>query len=94
MGSLKVDSLSTNISFDETINICVNQIFGNTDTVEDFTKSERKQVLCLVTKETYFISNVLLYKQTDGVSIRSPLGPFLGNAFLAYHKNNWLKSCS
>ena len=40
MGSLDVDSLFTNIPLDETIGICVNQLFENTDTVEDFTKSE------------------------------------------------------
>ena len=42
MGSLDVDSLFTNIPLDETINICVNQLFENTDTVEGFTKSKLK----------------------------------------------------
>ena len=32
MGSLDVDSLFTNIPVDETIDICVNQFFENTDT--------------------------------------------------------------
>ena len=39
MGSLDVDSLFTNIPLNETIDICVNQLFGNTDTAEGFTKS-------------------------------------------------------
>ena len=38
MGSLDVDSLFTNIPLDETIDICVNQLFENTDTVEGFKK--------------------------------------------------------
>ena len=38
MGSLDVDSLFTNIPLDETIDICINQLFENTDTVEGFTK--------------------------------------------------------
>ena len=42
MGSLDVDSLFTNIPLDETIDICVNQLFEKTDTVEGFTKSELK----------------------------------------------------
>ena len=42
MGSLDVDSLFTNIPLDETIDICVNQLFENTDTVEGFTKLELK----------------------------------------------------
>ena len=48
MGSLYVDSLFTNIPLDETSDICVNQLFENTDTVEGFTKSEHKQPLCYV----------------------------------------------
>ena len=92
MGSLDVDSLFTNIPLEETIAICINQLFGNTDTVEGFTKSELKQLLYLATKESYFIFNGLLYKQTDGVAMESPLRPSLGKAFLLHHKKNWLNS--
>ena len=77
----------------ETIDICVNQLFENTDTIESFTKSELKQLLCLATKESYFIFNGLLYKQIDGVAMGSPLGPSLANAFLSYHEKNWLNNC-
>ena len=69
MSSLDVDSLFTNIPLDETINICISQLFESTDTVEGFTKSELKQLLCWATEESYFIFNGLLYKQTDGVAI-------------------------
>ena len=48
MGSLDVDSLFTNIPLDETIDICVNQLFENTDTTEGFTKSELKQLITVV----------------------------------------------
>ena len=85
MGSLDVDSLFANISLDEMID--------NTNTVEDFTNSDLKQLLCLVTKESYFIFNSLLYKHTNGVAMGSSLGPFLANAILSYHLKNWLKSC-
>ena len=77
MGSLDVNSLFTNIPLDETIDICMNQLFENTDTVQGFTKSELKQLLCLATKEPYFIFIGLLYKQTDGVALVSPLGSSL-----------------
>ena len=88
MGSLDVDSLFTNIPLDETIDICVNQLFENTDTVEGFTKSELKQLLSLAKKESYFIFNCLLYKQIDGVAMGSPLGLSLANTFLSYHEKN------
>ena len=84
MGSLDVDSLFTNVSLDETIDICINQLFENTDTVEGSTKSELKQLLGLPKKKSYFIFNGLLYKQIDGVAMSSPLGPALANAFLPY----------
>ena len=93
MGSLDVDSLFTNIPLDETIDICINQRFENTDTVEGFKKSELKQLLCLATKESYFLFNGLLYKQIDGVAMGSPLGPSLANAFLSYYEKNWLNNC-
>ena len=90
MGSVDVDLLFTNIPLDETIDICVNQFFKNTDTVEGFTKSELKQLLCLATKESYFIFKGLLYKQIDGVALGSPLGSSFATAFLSYHERNWL----
>ena len=74
MGSLDVDSLFTNITLDGAIDICVNQLFENTDSVEGFTKSELRQLLSLDTKESYFIFNGLLYKQTDGVAWDQLLG--------------------
>ena len=73
------------IPHDKTIDVCINQLFENTDTVECFTKSEIKQLLCLARKESYFIFNGLLTKQTDGVAMGS-LGPSLANAFLSYHE--------
>ena len=93
MGSLDVDSLFTNIPLDETIDICVNQVFENTDTVEGFKKSKLKQLLCLATKESDFIFNGLLYKQIDGVAMGSPLELSLANVFLSYYEKNWLNNC-
>ena len=93
MGSLDVDSLFTNIPLDVSIDICINQLFENTDTAEGFKKSELKQLLCLATKEFYFIFNRLLYKQTDGVAMDSPLGNALANPFMSYHGKNLLNNC-
>ena len=90
MGSLDADSFFTN----EIIDICVNQLFENNSTVEGFTKSKLQQLLCLATKEFYFILNSLLYKKIVGVIMGSPLGPSPNKAFLLYHeKKNWLNNC-
>ena len=83
MGSLDVDAFFTNILLDQSIDICINQLFQTTNTGEGFTT---KQLLCLVTKASYFILNSLLYKHIDGVEMGSPVEPSLPNAFLSYHK--------
>ena len=93
MGSLNIDSLFSNIPLDETIDICINQLFENTGNVEGFKKSEFKQLLYLATKESYFIFNGLLYKQIDRVAMGSPLGPSLANILLPCHEKNWLNNC-
>ena len=54
MGSLYVDSLFTNIPLEETINICTNTLFENTEKVEGLSKIEFKELLSLATKESYF----------------------------------------
>ena len=93
MASLDVDSLLTNIPLDETINICTESIFNESDAVEGLNKSEFKELLFLATKESYFIFNELLYKQIDGVAMGSPLGPTLPNAFLCFYEKKWLEQC-
>ena len=57
-----------------------------------FEKSEFKD-LFLATKESYFIFNNILFKQSDGVDVRSPLGPLLATEFLAFYEKNWLDRC-
>ena len=94
MESLDVDPLFTNIPLEETIDICTNTLFENTEKVEGLSKIEFKELLSLATKESYFISNGQLYKQVDGVAMGLPLGPMLANAFLIHFKKNWLQSCS
>ena len=90
MGSLDVDFLFTNIPLEETIEICTNELFKESDTVEGLSKTE---CLSLATKDSHFIFDGTLYKQIDGVAMGSPLGPTLANAFLVYHEKNWLEQC-
>ena len=86
MGSLDVDSLFTNILLEETINICIELLYDQNDSVEGLNKSEFMELLFLATKESYFIFNEILYKQIDGVAMGSPLGLTLANAFLCFLK--------
>ena len=90
MGSLDVDSLFTNIPLEETINICCDTLFKETDIYEGYSKSEFKTLLSLASKESYFFFNEVLYKQNNGVAMGSPLGPTLANAFLSHYEKIWL----
>ena len=93
MGSLYVDSLFINIPSVETIEICTNELFKESETIKGLRKTEFKGLLSLATKESHFIFDETLYKQIDGVAMGSSLGPTLANAFLVYHEKNWLEHC-
>ena len=55
----------TNIPLEETIDICTNTLFENTEKIEVLSKIELKELFPLATKESYFIFNGKLYKQVD-----------------------------
>ena len=93
MGSLDIDSLFSNILLEETFEICTNEHFQQSETVECLSKTEFKELLSLASKNSHFICDGRLYKQIDGVAMGSPIGPTLANAFLVYHKKNWLEHC-
>ena len=69
-GSL-VDSIFTNIPLKDTIEIYT-KIFKESETVEDFSKTEFKDLLSLATKDSHFIFDGTLHKQIDGVAMGSP----------------------
>ena len=60
---LDVDSLFTNIALEETIEICTNKLFKESETIEDLSKTEFKELLSLANKDSHFIFDGTLYKQ-------------------------------
>ena len=46
-----------------------------------------------MTPSTYFIFNNKIYKQVDGVSMGSPLGPIMANAFMCFLEEKMLNRC-
>ena len=66
------------------MNICTDLLYNNKDDVEGINKSELKKLLSLASQESYFIFNDVLYKQKDGVAMKSPLGPTIANVFLSF----------
>ena len=56
-------------------------------------KRHFKKLFTFATKSSCFTFNNTYYRQTDGVSMGSPLGPTLANLFLCHHETNWLDCC-
>ena len=93
MTSLDVESLFTNIPLTETIDICVEMAFKETETVQNMDKASFKTLLTMAATESLFVFNGGYYKQIDGIAMGSPLGPIFANIFLVYHESSWLNNC-
>ena len=93
MGSLDVDALFTNIPLDETIDICISELYKNDDLVKKLDKKEMKDLLQLACKDNLFLFDGSYYNQIDGVAMGSPLGPHLANTFMNFHEKIWLEKC-
>ena len=93
MASLDPESLFTNIPIDGTIKNAVDGLFSSNMYRGKLSKSELYYLLKLATSESSFIFDNILYKQIDGVTMGSPLGPTLANTFLCHYEKLWLDSC-
>ena len=93
MASLDVDSLFTNIPLEETIDICCELLYKDTDTVDGLSKVDFRELLSIATRESFILFDGQYFKQIDGVAMGSPLGPTLANIFLGYNEEKWLANC-
>ena len=87
-------SLFANIPLDEAINIIIEKVFSENETVHNLNKDQFECLLTLATKESYFLFDRELYQPVDGVTMGSPLGPTLANIFLCHYEDIWLHDCS
>ena len=91
MASLDVDSLFTNVPLEETIRICVNELFKSNSSIHGLNKKQITKMLSWMNKESIILFDMVFYTQVDGVAIGSPLSPSLANAFLCHHEMvRWL----
>ena len=93
MVSLDVESLFSNIPLNETVNICLDNLFNACDTFSGFSRELFKQLLELAVKNTFFIFDKKFYSQIEGVGMGLPLGPTFADIFLCHHEEQWLASC-
>ena len=75
--------LTLSSPLDEAINIIIEKLFSENETVHNLNKDQFKYLLTLATKESYFLFDGELYQQVDSVAMGSPLGPSLANIFFA-----------
>ena len=89
MASTDIDSLSTNISLDETIDICVDNMYNDNGTSPKIPNHDFRNLLNIATKESFFtFSNKC--KQVDGVVMGSPLGQTLASIFMCSFESKCL----
>ena len=82
MASLDDNTLLTNIPLEETINICVGNLYNNNENPPNLPKHDYRNWLNIATKETFFMFNNKYHKQVDDVALRSLLDPALANNFM------------
>ena len=92
-GFLWCDSLFTNVPLDETVEICVNELFKSSQMVSGLNKQQVLEILSLTTKENLILFDQKCYSQIHGVAMDSPSGPTLANIFLCFRETTWLKNC-
>ena len=82
MVSFDVVSLFTNVPLAETIELVIERLYDNNNSnAIPFEKSVFCQLMFMA-KQGLFMYNDKLYKQIDGVTMGSPLGPTLADFFL------------
>ena len=68
-------------------------MYSDNENPPNIPKHNFHNLLNIATKETFFMFNNKYYKQVDGVSMGSPLGPALANIFMCSFESKWLRDC-
>ena len=88
MASLDVESLFTNIPVNEVIDICIDDLFCDTNTIHSLDRNDMKERLTLAEYEAIFIFDEVMYRQIDDVTMGSALGAILANTFLSHFEKH------
>ena len=93
VASFGTRSLFTDITLQETIDLCAENLFKDKTHVDNLSKDSFRELLTRTMSESLTLFDQEFYKQHDGVAMGSPLGPTLANVFLCYHEKIWLQNC-
>ena len=86
MVSFDIESLFTNIPLQETIDLCVENLFQDRTHVDNLSKDSFRELLTRTMSESLILFYQEFYKQHYRVAMDSPLGPTIANVFLCYHE--------
>ena len=86
MVSFDIESLFTNIHLQETIDLCVENLFQDRTHVDNLSKDPFRELLTGTMSGSLILFDQQFYKQHDGVEMGSPLGLTFANVFLCYHE--------
>ena len=91
--SFDIELLFTKIPLQETIDLCVENLFQDRTHVNNLSKDFFRELLTRTMSESLILFDQQFHKQHDGVAMGSPLGPTLANVFFCYHEKIWLQNC-
>ena len=94
MASFDVENLFTNTPLAETIDICIQSLF--TDSNSTALGMDRNQFRTFLQKSvlnSFFMFNDKFFKQIEGLGMGLPLGPSFANIFMSYCEQQWLDDC-
>ena len=84
MVSFDVKALFTNIPLEYSIDLVLKRICENHEIFTSITRNEMREILLLCAKKVHFPFRDVVYLQTDGVAMGSPLGTVLAGIFMVY----------
>ena len=93
VASLDIESLFTNILLNEVIDICIDDVFCDTNTIHNLDGNYMRELLTLAAYESFFIFDQVMHRQIDGVAMGSPFGLILANEFLCHFEKQRLSEC-
>ena len=84
MVSFDVTSLFTNVPLIHTVDIIIDRIYSSNAVITPNIPEKIFRKMLLLCTQGMFLYKDVLYRQTDGVAMGSPLGPTIANMFLAH----------